>query len=317
MDERTSDGQPSGSDTFAAPATQRSFMPEPVAAHAHASPDPTPAYAAPAPSAPTVPAGWYPDPANPAVGRWWDGSAWTEHRTAPTHQGGGAATPMTAAPPKRRSLLKVALGTLAVLIVLGVVGSGALRAVTAAMGPSDPGDVQFEIVEPVPASWTSLDVMGGAASLARDPAWVSIDDALNLTALTEEANSQSRYSFTVDGAWMSVGDMMAGGETITVISTTELTGAEGIREFSEGAFDSASAEFTGVEQSDAGVFETSTGQQGYVIRFVGEFYGTPIDGAIGVMASSDGYVLVQHIGSDGVDPGQAEFDAMLNSLAVE
>ena len=26
-----------------------------------------------------VPAGWYPDPANPAAVRWWDGGRWTEH----------------------------------------------------------------------------------------------------------------------------------------------------------------------------------------------------------------------------------------------
>lgn len=25
------------------------------------------------------PAGWYPDPANPASLRWWDGSQWTDH----------------------------------------------------------------------------------------------------------------------------------------------------------------------------------------------------------------------------------------------
>ncbi|MEV7193013.1 DUF2510 domain-containing protein [Streptomyces sp. NPDC093510] len=33
----------------------------------------------------TTPPGWYPDPHQPSVERWWDGSAWTEHRRPPEH----------------------------------------------------------------------------------------------------------------------------------------------------------------------------------------------------------------------------------------
>jgi len=44
-----------------------------------------------APGTPTTPAGWYPDPQNPAQGRFWDGAAWTELR----HQPG---TPFPAGP---------------------------------------------------------------------------------------------------------------------------------------------------------------------------------------------------------------------------
>ncbi|SOE70474.1 Protein of unknown function [Salinibacterium xinjiangense] len=32
---------------------------------------------------PATPAGWYPDPAEPAASRWWDGSQWTDHRQQP------------------------------------------------------------------------------------------------------------------------------------------------------------------------------------------------------------------------------------------
>jgi len=40
----------------------------------------------------TPPAGWYTDPNNSFLYRWWDGTAWTEH-TAPAGQPSGVAMP--------------------------------------------------------------------------------------------------------------------------------------------------------------------------------------------------------------------------------
>ncbi|WP_395576580.1 DUF2510 domain-containing protein [Streptomyces sp. BK79] len=41
----------------------------------------------------TPPPGWYPDPSAPHQERWWDGTAWTEHRRAPGTTGYGAPPP--------------------------------------------------------------------------------------------------------------------------------------------------------------------------------------------------------------------------------
>lgn len=41
-----------------------------------------------------IPAGWYPDPQDPAVGRYWDGTAWTDLRHLP-----GQPQPIPKAPP--------------------------------------------------------------------------------------------------------------------------------------------------------------------------------------------------------------------------
>ncbi|GAA2456493.1 DUF2510 domain-containing protein [Streptomyces lavendulocolor] len=76
----------------------------------------------------TTPAGWYPDPGNPAVEHWWDGTAWTGHtRPAAT---GAPTTVMAAPPPARRTgrLLAVVAAAVAALAVTAtaavVLGSG-------------------------------------------------------------------------------------------------------------------------------------------------------------------------------------------------
>lgn len=48
---------------------------------------------------PTPAAGWYPDPSNPAVSRWWDGTVWTEHTIPATpSRSVSAASSATASP---------------------------------------------------------------------------------------------------------------------------------------------------------------------------------------------------------------------------
>lgn len=61
--------------------------------------------------------GWYPDPAQPNVLRWWDGRSWTEHTTwTPVGQAAPAWPPATATRSRRAgqpaSFLERALGTI-------------------------------------------------------------------------------------------------------------------------------------------------------------------------------------------------------------
>ena len=54
-----------------------------------------------APATSSIPAGWYPNPQNPAQQRWWDGAQWTDHVSAPAYS---AAMPVAQlkAPPGTR-----------------------------------------------------------------------------------------------------------------------------------------------------------------------------------------------------------------------
>jgi hypothetical protein len=67
----------------------------------------------------TLPPGWYPDPNAPHLERWWDGTAWTDHRRAPE----GPGPPRSAGGASGRAKA-VALTTSGVVLVAAIV-SGA------------------------------------------------------------------------------------------------------------------------------------------------------------------------------------------------
>ncbi|MGW3949838.1 DUF2510 domain-containing protein [Streptomyces sp. NPDC004752] len=115
----------------------------------------------------TPPPGWYPDPNSPQLERWWDGSAWTEHRRSP-----GAPVP-SAAPDRAFGRAKtVALVTAGAVLVAAIVtgalvlrtdhqGDGATEANTSATPiPSDPQPSSPSPSDPPSASGSSVDDPG-------------------------------------------------------------------------------------------------------------------------------------------------------------
>ncbi|MFH8491381.1 DUF2510 domain-containing protein [Streptomyces longisporoflavus] len=107
----------------------------------------------------TPPPGWYPDPSAPPdrpVERWWDGSAWTEHRRAPEAPSMGLAQPGFG-PPQARTVVQpvpgaasggrakvVALTTAGVVLVASIVTGVVLLG-------KDEGDPQSGPVAPTTA----------------------------------------------------------------------------------------------------------------------------------------------------------------------
>jgi hypothetical protein len=74
---------------------------------------------------PAVAAGWYADPEQPSLLRWWDGTTWTEHRAAREAGPEAQSRDGKAAAPGRspRRWVAAAIGVLAVLAVLSVGGN--------------------------------------------------------------------------------------------------------------------------------------------------------------------------------------------------
>ena len=83
--------------------------------------------------------GWYPDPENDEMIRWWDGTAWTEHRQPAQGVGatGASAAPGTPSGGSgSKALLLVAAVTLVVLALLCAIGVFAFRAMGGGGSPS-------------------------------------------------------------------------------------------------------------------------------------------------------------------------------------
>ncbi|WP_435284602.1 DUF2510 domain-containing protein [Streptomyces koelreuteriae] len=124
----------------------------------------------------TPPPGWYPDPHGPHLERWWDGTAWTEHRRAPggtagpvpPPPGGGTGRAKTVALVTAGAVLVAAIVTGALVLAGGDDSGAETRTVPTAPGPtaSDPSDPS----EPTPETSSS-------EPSADDPAVV--EDQLN------------------------------------------------------------------------------------------------------------------------------------------
>ncbi|MFB7934572.1 DUF2510 domain-containing protein [Streptomyces sp. NPDC056039] len=122
----------------------------------------------------TPPPGWYPDPHGPHLERWWDGTAWTEHRRAPggttgpvpPPPGGGTGRAKTVALVTAGAVLVAAIVTGALVLAGGDDSGAETRTVPTAPGPtaSDPSE------PPTPETSSS-------APSADDPAVV--EDQLN------------------------------------------------------------------------------------------------------------------------------------------
>lgn len=113
----------------------------------------------------TLPPGWYPDPNAPHLERWWDGTAWTEHRRPP--EGPGPPRPAGGASGRAKAMALTASGV--VLVAAIISGAFALArhdgddvvadtAPTAATHPPSPAPSRLDdeldgISLPLPDGW--------------------------------------------------------------------------------------------------------------------------------------------------------------------
>ncbi|ANS64033.1 hypothetical protein SLINC_1809 [Streptomyces lincolnensis] len=123
----------------------------------------------------TPPPGWYPDPSAPHLERWWDGTAWTDHRRAPEVPG----PPQPAAGPSGRAKA-VALGTAATVLVAAIV-TGAF-----ALGGGDDGGADVNTAPTITPTFAPSDTPSPTPTTATPtPSEPSADDP---AVVTDELN---------------------------------------------------------------------------------------------------------------------------------
>ncbi|WP_042168400.1 DUF2510 domain-containing protein [Streptomyces sp. NBRC 110035] len=225
--------------------------------------------------------GWYPDPHAPHLERWWDGTAWTEHRRTPEAPGGPVPVPSGGTGGRTRA---IALATVAAVLVAAIVTGAVLLGgddgdprtrtgpSTASSAPSPDGDGP---ASSAPASESSADEpntvedqLNGVTFPLLDgwvrPENVSQDDVVMTTPGTHDCPGE--------GSVCRHGLVISRTMTGTDETSPELLAEEDVSDAAEDAF-----EEDALDQSPYGGIESHTvlksgpvavaGRAGYYVRW--------------------------------------------------
>lgn len=167
----------------------------------------------------TPPPGWYRDPKAPHRERWWDGTAWTEHRRAPESSGPQVPTPPSAgdASGRRSKVLAVTAAGAVLLtaivtgaIVLGEDDDGAEVNTAPTLATSEPTSREPATDPPTPTA-TPTPSESASEPSADDPA-VVVDQRNGITLPLLAGWVRPRYVteadvlLTTDGTYECPGD---------------------------------------------------------------------------------------------------------------
>ncbi|MGP4092479.1 DUF2510 domain-containing protein, partial [Streptomyces sp. KR55] len=158
----------------------------------------------------TPPPGWYRDPSAPHVERWWDGTAWTDHRRTPEVPGPPSPTAGTSARAKAVALTAAGVVLVAAIVtgavVLGDDGNGGgTEANTAAPTPATTS------ATPAPSASTPEPSAATFEPSADDPA-VVVDELNGITLplldgwVRPENVTTDNVMMTTDGTYDCPGD---------------------------------------------------------------------------------------------------------------
>ncbi|WP_055699181.1 DUF2510 domain-containing protein [Streptomyces silaceus] len=190
----------------------------------------------------TPPPGWYPDPHQPSVERWWDGTAWTEHRRTPeapqaatAQQGFGpvdpAATAVMSPAAAGGGRAKVIALTVAAVVLVGAIVTGAF-ALTEDSGDPEGGG-------PAPTAPAKT----GAEPSATEKKSQSPTADADPNTLVDDLNG---ITLPVPEGWEKDVDTIGGGATVQTPDIVDCPGDSGLCR--EGTVTSGTV--TGTDETD-------------------------------------------------------------------
>ncbi|MFF6994057.1 DUF2510 domain-containing protein [Streptomyces sp. NPDC008313] len=159
----------------------------------------------------TPPPGWYRDPSYPLVERWWDGTAWTDHRRQPeTPQQPAPVPPPAPSPGGGPGRAKaVALATAAAVLVAAVVTG------VVVLGGGDDGGAEARTTsEPTTRTGTASPSPSASESAGNDPD-VVVDDLNGIT-------------LRLPDGWTEPGDLSDDDVVMTTRGTYDCPGGGGV-----------------------------------------------------------------------------------------
>ncbi|MBY4039158.1 DUF2510 domain-containing protein [Rhodococcus fascians] len=142
-------------------------------------------------TSPTPPPGWHPDPGEPGLIRYWDGTRWTEHTQPATGPADEAAATDAAAPgqPDRPGVpraVKIIGAIVAALVVLGVLG--------AVLGDDKLADDSQAAAPSTTSNFGAQQTSTPAPSTATPPTTTNVPPATTTTAVAAAPPASATYS---------------------------------------------------------------------------------------------------------------------------
>jgi hypothetical protein len=136
-------------------------------------------------TSPTPPPGWHPDPSEPGLIRYWDGTQWTEHTQPATGSAAEESAPIDAAEPDQPNragvprAVKIIGGIVAAFVVIGVLG--------AVFGDDEPADDPQAATQSTTSSATAQEPSTPAPSTTTPPATTIVPPATTTTSAVAAA----------------------------------------------------------------------------------------------------------------------------------